>query len=70
MDDSMVIPKKLARELSIDEKRIRRWLRDVEMRPESEKGAPWNLTTQKADMVGRQFSQRGGAALRNQEATI
>jgi predicted site-specific integrase-resolvase len=49
-------PQELATELGVDVKAIRAWLRRVEMRPEFEKNSPWQLTSEEAEYVRREFS--------------
>jgi predicted site-specific integrase-resolvase len=55
--ESFVTPKQLSRELGVSEKVIRKWLREVEMRPAGEKGLPWRLPQADANYVRRQFAK-------------
>jgi hypothetical protein len=53
--DHTTRPADLARELSVDAKRIRRWLRGEY--PDHRKHDPWHLTAEQADAVRRRFRQ-------------
>lgn len=63
--EELLTPQELAAELGVPVKNLRAWLRKVEMRPEDEKGQRWELTTEEADFVRHQFSQRQGAFVKN-----